>query len=108
MNDQQLRLFEGADVEVCRLTVTGSTDSTQDDIVLPTGWKLGESVSFLARGIVTKVTHARTSNGLERQHVVVIDSMSFEEVPPTRSVTLTTDAVDTYLRGAGNDLTADG
>jgi len=84
MNDNsQLRLFEGADVEVCRLTVTGSTDSTDSgNPDLPTGWKLGERVRFLAEGTVTKVTHARTGNGLERQHVVVIDELSFDERPP--------------------------
>jgi hypothetical protein len=82
VSSDQLHLFEGADVEVTRLTVTGSSDSTQEPR-LPTGWKLGERVRFLAEGTVTKVTHARTGHGLERQHVIVIDDLSFDEQPPS-------------------------
>jgi len=39
--------------------------------------KLGQHVVLIAKGTITKVTHATTGNGLERQHVAVLDGVEW-------------------------------
>ena len=70
----QLPLFEGETPEVLRATITGSCDSLNDE--LP-AMKLGQHVVLVAKGTITKVTHATTGNGLERQHVAVLDGVEW-------------------------------
>jgi len=70
----QLPLFEGETPEVLRATITGSCDSLNNE--LP-AMKLGQHVVLVAKGTITKVTHATTGNGLERQHVAVLDGVEW-------------------------------
>lgn len=78
----QLPLFESHLPDAGRLSVSGSF-TTEDMPTLPS-FKLGEQVQFIGHGYVTKATHAHVGKEgvMERQHVLVIDGISFSESPP--------------------------
>jgi hypothetical protein len=72
----QLPLFEMKKPQAARITITGAAASEQME--LP-AIKLDQTVLVLCRATVTSVTHKRMKDdGIERQHVVVIDPESIE------------------------------
>lgn len=81
MMTTQLPLFEGFRPEHARLSITGGF-ATLDGTVVPS-MKIGDRVRFLVEGEVTSVTHKLgKTDGMERQHVVVLDKFTADEYPP--------------------------
>ena len=81
MADDQLPLFESERPDAVRLSVSGSFTNESTRL---SAFKLGQTVRFIGVGYITKVTHAHVGKGeiMERQHVLVMDGISFDEAPP--------------------------
>lgn len=83
----QLPLFESERPDGVRLSISGTFTSEETPNLQ--AFKLGQLVQFVGAGYITKVTHARVGKGevMERQHVLVLDGISFSEAPPGGAVT---------------------
>ena len=79
---EQLPLFESQRPDGVRLSVAGTFTTEETPGLGP--FKLGQLVQAVVSGYVTKVTHAHVGKegAMERQHVLVLDGISFRESPP--------------------------
>jgi hypothetical protein len=94
---KQLPLSEGFRPDGVRIIVSGSLDSANHPS-LERSLGLGDEVSFMAKGVVRKVTHARVGKEddpeVERQHVIVLTSVRFDEAPVRNLHEVTDDDVE--------------
>lgn len=68
MPDLKLPMFEGQAVRATAVSVTGKVTDAIAQPIRPL--ELGETITVLVTGTVTKVTHQEAENGLVRVHTV--------------------------------------
>lgn len=81
MTAGQLPLFEGIAPNHTRVVLSGSLDSEQFPSI-ERALELGSEVTFIGKAKVTQVIHAeqgKEGDKVERRHVLVINSVRFDE-----------------------------